>query len=314
MQSVALAGLGFLGRGIAACLVAHGYETLAWSPQVSEIVQAEAAIESALAKMANHGAIDASRLANWRTLWKPVPSIEQFQAASFVIESVIEDIDVKRAIFQRIEAAIGADIPIASNTSSLPITSLQERLLHPQRLIGMHWAEPAFATRFLEIIRGQATDDVTVGAAQHLGKALGKDPCIVACDLPGFIANRLGYAVYREALHLLRLGVADAETIDRSFRNSIGLWAALCGPLRWIDLTGGTDLYVKAMDNVLPTLCAAKSASELSPPGDGVDGEEGNLRSGIHRYRPNEVNTWLQRFHEHVWEIKALHDREFPLK
>ena len=118
----------------------------------------------------------------------------------------------------------------------------------------MHWAEPAHATRFLELIRGEATSDETVRRTEELARRLGKDPTVCRQDIPGFIVNRIGYAMYREALHLVELGVADIETIDRSVRNTLGLWAASCGPFRWIDLTGGPALYARSMERVIPTL------------------------------------------------------------
>ena len=75
-----------------------------------------------------------------------------------------------------------------------------------------------------------------------LAAAVGKEPCVVAKDVPAFIVNRIGYAMYREALNVLEMGVADAETIDRSVRNALGLWATMCGPFRWMDLSGGPAL------------------------------------------------------------------------
>ena len=111
----------------------------------------------------------------------------------------------------------------------------------------MHWAEPAYATRFLEIIQGEHSSEMVLKATMDLCRAVGKDPCIVRQDLPGFIANRLGYAMYREAAYLLERGVADVETIDGAFRNACGLWATFCGPFRWIDITGGPALYAKVM-------------------------------------------------------------------
>jgi len=109
-----------------------------------------------------------------------------------------------------------------------------------------------------------------------LARRLGKEPSVLQKEIPGFIVNRIGYAMYREALSLLEAGVADAETIDRSVRNALGLWATVCGPFRWIDLTGGPELYAKAMQHVLPTLnnsaaltVAAFSITRPKTPGTG---------------------------------------------
>ena len=98
--------------------------------------------------------------------------------------------------------------------------------------------------------------------AADLARRIGKQPSLVQKDVPGFIVNRLGYAMYREAVHLLELGVADVATIDESFRNACGLWAAICGPLRWMDITGGPARYARAMEAVLPTLCNSPELPE----------------------------------------------------
>ena len=142
---------------------------------------------------------------------------------------------------------VAPDVPIASNTSAIPITSLQEGRWHPDRFLGMHRFEPAHATRFLELVPGEYTCDATMNAAIALARRCGKNPSVLAKDIPGFIVNRLGYALLREALSLLALGVADAETIDRSFRNVCGVWSTVFDPLQWIDLTGGPVLHGECM-------------------------------------------------------------------
>src|SRR5262249_16795923 len=152
-------------------------------------------------------------------------SLRGFAACSFVIESVFEDYTVKQQVFEELEEVVGADVPIASNASALPISLLQSARSHPQRFLGMHWAEPAYVTRFLELIRGEHSSDDVMLAASTLGQRCGKEPCVVRKDVPGFIVNRLAYAMYREAVHLLETGVADVDTIDRAFRNACGLWA-----------------------------------------------------------------------------------------
>src|SRR5262249_40054722 len=139
-----------------------------------------------------------------------------FADCHFAIESVPEDLAIKQQVFDRIEAAVGADVPIASNTSALPITLLQRGRKAPARFLGMHWAEPAHATRFMELIRGEHTSDDAFQIAAELARRIGKQPSLVQKDVPGFIVNRLGYAMYREALHLLESGVADVATIDEA--------------------------------------------------------------------------------------------------
>jgi 3-hydroxybutyryl-CoA dehydrogenase len=233
-RSIGLAGLGFLGRGIATCLQNHGFHVIALEPK---------------------GDIPASETL---TLAR---SAEQLRDCEFIIESITEDFAAKDALFQQLEQHVGPTVPITSNTSAIPISSLQANRKHPNRFAGMHWAPPAETTRLMEIIRGDQTDDATLQRVVALALELDKEPGIVQKDIAGFVANRLAYALYREALNLLEQGVADVETIDLLCKNSLGLWAPVCGPFRWMDMTGGPALYAKAMEWIIPTL---SNQSEVS--------------------------------------------------
>jgi 3-hydroxybutyryl-CoA dehydrogenase len=160
----------------------------------------------------------------------------------------------------------------------------------------------------MEIIRGGQTNTATIEIIAGVAMQLGKDPAIVQKDVPGFIANRIAYAMYREALYLLEQGVADIETIDRVCKNSLGLWAALCGPFRWIDITGGPALYAKAMESILPAL-----SNETNVPGAiqrmRHNNDRGTLNGrGFYSYAPGSAAHWDAALREHAWKIKALHE------
>jgi len=245
---------------------------------------------------------------SWAYLYAEAESLEEFARCGFIIESIVESTAAKAQLFDRLEDLLAADIPIASNTSALPISLLQQGRRHPERFVGMHWAEPAHATRFLELIRGEQTSDACLQAASALATRLGKDPCVVERDIPGFIANRIGYAMYREACYLLTSGVADAETIDRSFRNSVGLWASICGPFRWIDLTGGPALYGRAMSAVLPTL---SNETEVPEPIRGMMQQDATgMRDGIgfFHYTPQQVERWEKIYRRQAWRVREIAD------
>jgi 3-hydroxybutyryl-CoA dehydrogenase len=122
-------------------------------------------------------------------------------------------------------------------------------------------------------------------------------------DVPAFVVNRIGNAMLREALSLLEEGVADAETIDRSFRHAVGLWAAFAGPLRWVDLSGGPALYGKTMSNVLPTLSnATEISASMRQMMENDDKGIVNGR-GFYQYSPEESQIWEDRFRRSVWQV-----------
>ena len=176
----------------------------------------------------------------------------------------------------------------------------------------MHWAEPAHATRFLEIVRGEHTSDETLQKTTDLARRLGKDPSLCQKEIPGFIVNRIGYAMYREALNLLESGVADVETIDRSVRNALGLWTTVCGPFRWIDLTGGPELYFKAMKPVMPTLSKAdEPAAKMRELAE--SGARGILNGrGFYNYTAEEAQRWEELYRRHAWRVAQMQNEYFP--
>lgn len=296
---IGIVGLGLLGRGIATCFLAHGFRVLAYEKSGEEGFAVArkyiaAGIEEVLAREAS-----SAMAASWLHRYQEASDFAAFSGCSFVIESVTEDLATKQGVFDQLEEVLEPTAPIASNTSALPIGILQKPRRHPSRFLGMHWAEPAYATRFLELICGEQTSVAALRHAEALGREVGKEPCIVERDIPGFIVNRLGYAMYREAVHLLESGVANVETIDRSFQNACGLWASLCGPFRWIDITGGPALYAKAMRGVLPTLDnnadLPKTLQKMEADG-----------ASFYPYEPNELERWQKLFHEQAWRIRSL--------
>jgi 3-hydroxybutyryl-CoA dehydrogenase len=266
-------------------------------------------IETAAAEIARFTGNSAS-LADWPQRLAHAQTPADFRDCELIIESITEDLAAKRTLFELLEEYVSAEVPIASNTSSLPITLLQAGRKHPERFAGMHWASPAYATRFLEIIQGAQTNGATIDIIARIAVELGKEPAVVKKDVPGFIANRLAYAMYREALHLLETGVADVETIDRVSCNSLGLWTALCGPFRWMDISGGPALYGKAMESIIPAL-----SNESQVPGTMQcmrdNDDRGTINGhGFYTYAPDGAAQWQTALYEHAWKIEGLRNRD----
>ena len=314
IQTIGVAGLGLLGRGIAACLLGHGFRVVGFTRRQSTHDSARAYIAQAIRDLIDRAGFAAELIHQWPERYVPVESVEEFGECDFVIETVIEDTEAKREIFDGIEAVVGARVPIASNTSALPITGLQRDRRHPERFVGMHWAEPCHATRFMELIRGEQTSDAALEAAAELAKAIGKEPSLVQKDVPAFIVNRLGYVMYREAAHMLEMGVADVETIDRSCRNALGLWATMCGPFRWIDITGGPAGYARAIQRVLPTCNNSPELPKVFK--DMLDSDAQGVTNGrgFYQYTEKEVKKWEELFLEHAWNVRDLMNKYFPLQ
>jgi 3-hydroxybutyryl-CoA dehydrogenase len=314
-RTVAVVGLGLLGRGIATCFLGHGFRVIGCERDAAARETALLYIDRGLREMVSHAGIDSQLITKWSDRYHSTSDYVDWPTCDFVVESIDEDLTAKHAAFERIEQIVGPSVPIGSNTSAIPITELQAGRRHPERFFGMHWFEPAYATRFLEIIPGEHTSRETLAVAAEIARQCGKEPSTLAKDIPGFIVNRLGYALYREALHILELGIADVETIDRSFRNAIGVWSTIFGPFEWIDLTGGPPLYGKAMERVLPTL--STSAELPGPMARLAEESRAGSASGVRGFYENSADNLRRNdelFHAHAWRAYALMNEYFPME
>lgn len=313
-ERVAVVGLGLLGRGIAARFLASGFTVIALDPSEAQRIAARERIAQMMGELIDAGGLSEILRAEWPARYTATDDYAELNGCTFVVESVTEDLAVKEQALDAIEAAVAPETVIASNTSAIPISRLQQGRRHPSRFIGMHWAEPAHATRFMELVRGDQTSDAASAAAARMAERLGKEPSLCQKDVPAFIVNRIAYAMYREALHLVETGVADVETIDRAVRNTLGLWATICGPFRWIDLTGGPELYAHAMERVLPTL---SKDDAVSPTMQALaeSGARGIANGrGFYPYTPEEAQRWEELYRRHAWRVSQMLDEYFPLQ
>lgn len=305
INTVGIVGLGLLGRGIATCFLSRGLRVVAVDRDPKVIAAAHEHISNSLKEMVDRNAADAALLSDWHDRYHASGQYDQFGDCDFVIESVSEQLEIKRSVFAQLEEIISPATPIGSNTSALPITLLQQECRNPERIVGMHWAEPCHLTRFLEVIRGEQTGDAAVELAISLGERAGKDPTVVKKDVAGFIVNRLGYAMYREAFWLLEQGVADVETIDRAFRNAISVWANIAGPFRWMDLTG-LPAYAAVMERLFPQLSNATEVPEAMK--QLVDSGAKGIANGhgFYQYTPEEAQAWESMWVENVWKVNEI--------
>ena len=308
LQPVGLVGLDLTGCGIASCLLAQGLEVAAYNHAASRTQASVAQIDVALRELARRAIVPLRRLRGWRRRLHLVTSIAELAPCPFVIEALPENLPLKRRLYDELEDHVPAGTVIASNTSSFPIALLQDGRKHPARFIVMHWGEPAQIMRYLEVIPGRRASPRTLRLVRRLGEICGKEPTVLREDIRGFLSNRMMYAMIREALHLVEAGVADVETVDRSFRNDIGWWALLAGPFRWMDLTG-IPAYQVVMEGLLPKLCNDKKVSRVMR--DTVArGAQGIANAkGFYPYTKASAKRWEKNWIDFTYDVRKLADK-----
>lgn len=165
------------------------------------------------------------------------------QGADFVIESVVEDLAVKQEIFAKMEDLLGRDVIFATNTSGLSPTAIAAKMRHPERFVVAHFWNPPQLIPLVEVVPGEKTAPQVVEATAALMEAIGKKPVILKREAPGFIGNRLQFALLREAFYLVEQGIASPEAIDMAVKYSFGRRLCTTGPLESADF-GGLDTFL----------------------------------------------------------------------
>lgn len=239
---ITVVGGGYMGGGIARTFAAHGFSTRLIDADPDRNRTLVEGLWREADSHANMGLIDADAAAAVREHLSAATSFQQgLEGSDYVAEAVPERPDLKREVLGRISASVGPDTIIGTNTSAILIRELAEAVIVPERFLGVHWMNPAPYVPGVELIAGEKTTDEVVGRAADLMRAVGKVSTRVA-DSPGFVANRLQYALLREAVRIVEEGIAAPAQVDEVVSNSFGFRLPFFGPFAIADIAG-LDVY-----------------------------------------------------------------------
>ncbi|HRP57738.1 3-hydroxyacyl-CoA dehydrogenase family protein [Agriterribacter sp.] len=309
--SIGIVGVGLMGSSIVASLLAAGHRIKAVAPLAGELDLAAVRIKEQLL-LCEKGALLAKPAHFYLSSLTISEDYNVLHDCSLVVECIIEDVEAKEAVFKKIVAAVGKDAVLASNTSAIPISILQAFVPGPERFLGIHWAEPAFATRFLEIICGEKTSDQTANWVFELAHLWRKEPTLLRKDIRGFITNRLMYSVYREALTLVENGYATIEDADKAFRYDAGSWITLMGIFRRMDFTGLQDFPV-IFNTLFPGLSNTGEVPAVVRKLMDQDARGTLNCKGFYRYTEEEAGNWnkaFEAFNQDIYRLAALYPAE----
>jgi 3-hydroxybutyryl-CoA dehydrogenase len=231
---VAVIGAGAMGAGIAQIAAVAGHPVLLLDLKPGAAASAIAGIRATLAKLADKGKLSAAAADAAGARLQVAENTSALADVALVVEAVVERLDVKRALFAELEGIVGPHCILASNTSSISITAIAAGLQRPQRVLGMHFFNPAPLMALVEVVSGLATDPALAQAVHELAAAWGKSP-VHTKSTPGFIVNRVARPYYAEALSLLGEQAADSATLDAVMREAGGF---RMGPFELMDLIG----------------------------------------------------------------------------
>jgi 3-hydroxybutyryl-CoA dehydrogenase len=225
---------------------------------------------------------------------------EALAEAAIVIESVAEDLKVKQDLFKELDQICSRDVILATNTSVISITAIASESRNRDRIVGTHFWFPPYLIPLVEVVKGKDTSDETMEVTYQFMKKAGKYPIKCLKDVPGFVANRLQHALWREAISMVERGIADAATVDDAIKQSFGIRIPVLGPIENADMVG-LDLALAIHNTVLRDLEASPEASPLLK--DKVSKGELGFKSGKGFYAswtPEDIKRTRARLTKHL--------------
>ena len=279
----AVVGTGTMGPGMGAVLARAGIAVAMFDTSSEALERAEAG-----AKLADSvlDRLDVPRVDGGGLRYSGELA-DAVAGADLVVEAVPERIEIKHEVFRELERLTPAATILASNTSGLPITRIAEACERPGRVLGMHWSNPPHLIPMIEVIPGERTDQAVVASAVALVERLGYE-AVVEREVPGFVENRILYAIMREAVDLVDRGIIDADGMDRCVRWGIGYKLAVIGPMELLDMAG-LDIYQAVSSYLNKDLSNAAETSRTITDLTGQGRLGMKTGGGLYEYTPEAI-------------------------
>lgn len=242
---IGVAGCGAMGTGIAQMAAQAGCQVLLFDAQADRARDAVGRLANQWAQLVGKQKISREKADACVAAVRPASTLSDLAGCDLIVEAIVEDLGIKRALFAELEGLVGPQTILATNTSSLSVTSLAAGLQHPERCVGLHFFNPVPLMRVVEVIGGLRTAPAVLDVLTRFCRDFGHTP-VRAADTPGFIVNHAGRGYVTEALRILNEGVADIQVVDRILRDQVGF---RLGPFELLDLTG-LDVSHPVMESI----------------------------------------------------------------
>ncbi|MFJ0492573.1 3-hydroxyacyl-CoA dehydrogenase family protein [Citrobacter werkmanii] len=296
-NSICVLGAGLMGVGIATHFARFGHDIWLYDTDSSRIAEINLIASGIVDELIATEQFALSKKASVMNRLHGTTSLQDIAACGLLIEAIPERLELKHALYAQLEELIAPEAVIASNTSGLPPDALAEKLVHPERLLIAHFWNPPHFIPLVEIVPGTATKAEYLHELQQLLLSMQLEAVVLDRAAPGFVGNRLQFALLREALHIVKSGIASAEVVDQVMRASLGRRYAMVGPLEAADMTGLSTVQ-DICRHLLPEL--ATGSDMMSLVADKVANGDTGLRSGQGFYRWDDSRKeYIQQRREH---------------
>jgi len=260
-QRIVIAGAGVMGASMAQIYAQYGYGVTIYDVFPEGLKKGKGLIEINQETAVAEGKLTAEQSRELVARIGFTDDLDCFKEGDYVVECIFERMDIKHDFWAKASALSPKDAILTSNTSGLSISEIQKVVVSPERFCGMHWINPPHIVPLVEVIKGEKTNDATVEAVYKNALSVGKKPITVK-DAPGFVLNRLQFAVLRESMHIVESGIASIEDVDNTLKYGLGMRYAAIGPFETADL-GGLDTFYNIASYLFADLADRKDPNDM---------------------------------------------------
>lgn len=262
IKRIGIAGAGTMGSGIAQIFARKGYKVLVTDIKEEFLHKSAKLVDLFNSSLIEEGIMSEDEVEGVLSNISFSTDKAGFKDCELIIEAIVEKMDIKQDFWREVEELASKNTLFATNTSGLSINKISSKVIDKSRFIGMHFWNPPHIIPLVELIRGDETSNETVEVLKELLLIIDKEPVVVQKDAPGFIGNRLQFAAFREALHIVNEGIATFEDVDKAMRFGPGFRYPIIGPLQTADL-GGLDTFYYISSYLFNELSDAKEPPEV---------------------------------------------------
>jgi 3-hydroxyacyl-CoA dehydrogenase len=284
VKRAAVVGTGTMGPGMGAVLARAGMAIAMYDVSEQALEAAKGGVDLADGVLDR---LDTPRV-DGGSIRYTIDLADALTDVDLVVEAVPERLELKHEVLREFERHVSPEAIIASNTSGIPITKIAEASEHPGRVVGMHWSNPPHVIPMIEVIPGERTSPETVAAAVALAERVGYE-AVVEAEVPGFVENRILYAILREAVDLVDRGIIDADGMDRCVRWGIGYKLAVIGPMELLDMAG-LDIYQAVGSYLNKDLCNGVEVSKTVTDRTAAGKLGMKTGEGLYTYTPERIS------------------------
>ncbi len=302
VKTVCVLGAGFIAPGVAQVFAAKGFNVIIYARRSEALTQALTSINNNLTMMSNKGIFKQTDIEPTVKRIKTTSDLANaMKGTQLVIECLSENMELKQKFFQDMDNICPAETILASNTSVMSITEIASTSKRRDRIVGTHFWNPPYLIPLVEVTKAQDTSDEVMETTYQVMKNAGKHPVKCMKDVPGFIANRLQHALWREAISIVENGIADAATVVEAIKNGFASRLPILGPLENADMVG-LDLTLSIHSYIFKHLESSKAPSKLLT--DNVN--KGNLGfktgQGFQKWTPEQIKNSRAQLTEYLIE------------